>query len=296
MKRDPLVKNYDDIFKKWLKARNDSDLKAKADNLADQIRKKWSVKIYIPETTIQGLTDVWFPIARAVYVSVEDARKKFSIVLHGKDGTTSASFERNNLIYCPPHKIPIIIDPTLLTLNDAQIVKTAVWDIAKAEIEKQRSIVKGRALTIPPREPKALSKVFHCRPDSFVKYLRWYDRKKAGLPFRLIALIEFFNKSDAKEVKFQQYDSLKNKPKIGMPVKGESTVREGYNLINRAIYRNSALSEQEHVSILEEYKCPNHGQDCSLDCDYFKRWVTIFDREERAKPQQDQIYKFVSHV
>ena len=81
-----------------------------------------------------------------------------------------------------------------------------------------------------------------------------------------------------------------------MPVKGESTVRGGYNLINRAIFRNSALSEQEHVSILEEYNCPNHGQDCTLDCDYFKQWVTIFDREEKARPQQDQINKFVSHV
>ena len=170
IQRDPLVKHYDNIFKKWLKARNDSDLKAKVDNLADQIRKKWAVKIYIPETTIQGLTDVWFPTGLAVYVSVKDARENISIVLQGKEGTrlkiTSVSFERNGLIYCPPHKIPIIIDPTLLTLNDAQIVKTAVWDIVKAEIEKRRSIVKGRALTIPPREPKALSKVFHCRPDS----------------------------------------------------------------------------------------------------------------------------------
>jgi hypothetical protein len=296
MQRDPLVKNYDNIFKKWLKARNDPDLNAKAENLADQIRKKWAVKIYIPETTIQGLTDVWFPTTLAVYVSVEDARKISWILLRGKDGTrpkiTSASFERNHLIYCPPHKIPIIIDPTLLTLNDARVVKTAVWDIVKAEIEKQRSIVKGRALTIPPREPKALAEVLHCRPDSFVKYLRWYDLKKAGLPFRLIALIEFFNKPDAKEVKFQQYSSLKKKPKIGMPVKGESTVREGYNLINRAIFRNSALSEQEQVSILEEYKCPNHGQNCPLNCDYFKQWVTIFEREEKPRPQQDQIYKF----
>ena len=296
MQRDPLIKNYGKVLKEWLKARNDSDLAVEADNLADQIRKKWAVKIYIPETTIQGLTDFWFPTAIDVYISVEDARKKSSMLLQGKDDTefkiTSASFKRNHLIYCPPHKIPIIINPTLLTLIDARIVKTAVWDIVKAEIEKQRSIVKGRALTIPPREPKALSKVFHCRPDIFVKYLGWYDLKKAGLPFRLIALIEFFNKPDAKEDKFQQYSSLKKKPKIGMPVKGESTVREGYNLINRAIFRNSALSEQEHVSILEEYKCPNHGQDCPLNCDYFKRWITIFDREEKPRPQQDQIYKF----
>ena len=95
------------------------------------------------------------------------------MVLQGNEDTgfkiTWASFKDNHLIYCAPHKIPIIIDPSLLTLNDAQIVKTAVWDIVKAEIEKQRSIVKGRALTIPPREPKALSEVLHCRPDIFLK-------------------------------------------------------------------------------------------------------------------------------
>jgi hypothetical protein len=64
-------------------------------------------------------------------------------------------------------------------------------------------------LTIPPQENKALSKVLHCRRDIFLKYLRWYDLKKAGLPFRLIALIEFSNKPDAKEVKFKHYASLK---------------------------------------------------------------------------------------
>ena len=176
MQRDPLIKNYGKVLKKWLKARSDSDLTAKADDLADQIRKKWAVRIYIPETTIQGLTDFWFPTALDVYLAVEDARKKSSMVLQGKDDTgfktTCASFKRNHLIYCPPHKIPIIIDPTLLILNDAKIVKAAVWDIVKAEIEKQRNIVKGRALTIPPMEPKALSEVLHCHPDTFLKYLR----------------------------------------------------------------------------------------------------------------------------
>jgi len=300
MQRDPLVKSFGNTLKKFLKNRNDSDLEAETENLKKQIRKKWAVKIYIPETTIQELSDFWFPTALEVHSPVEDARKDFSMVLQGNEDAgfkiTWASFKDNHLIYCEPHKIPIIIDPSLLTLNDARIVKTAVWDIVKAEIEKQRSIVKGRTLTVPPREPKALAEVLHCRPDSFVKYLRWYDLKKAGLPFRLIALIEFFNIPDAKEVKFKQYADLKKKPRIGMSVKGESTVREGYNLINRAIFRNSALLHQEHVSILEEYNCPNHRQDCTINCDYFKQWITIFDREEKARPQQDQINKFVSHA
>ena len=300
MQRDPLIKNYGKVLKEWLKARSDSDLTAKADDLADQIRKKWAVRIYIPETTIQGLTDFWFPTALDVYLAVEDARKKSSMVLQGKDDTEfktiCASFKRNHLIYCPPHKIPIIIDPTLLILNDAKIVKAAVWDIVKAEIEKQRNIVKGRALTIPPMEPKALSQVLHCHPDTFLKYLHWYDLKKAGFPFRIIAIIEFFNKPDAKEGKFKHYAGLKKKPKIGMPVKGESTVRGGYNLINRAIFRNSARSQKGHFSIFEDYNCPTHGKDCTLDCDYLKERVILFDIEEKARSQRDQINKFVSHV
>ena len=127
MQRDPLVKSFGNTLKKFLKARNDSDLEAETENLKDQIRKKWAVRIYIPETTIQGLTDFWFPTALEVHSSVEDARKDYSMVLQGNEDTgfkiTWASFEHNNLIYCEPHKIPIIIDPSLLTLNDAQMVK-----------------------------------------------------------------------------------------------------------------------------------------------------------------------------
>lgn len=128
-----------------------------------------------------------------------------------------ASFEDNNLIYCEPHKIPIIIDPSLLTLNDAQLVKNAVWDIVKAEIVKARSAIKGRALTIPPREPSALAEVLYCRPDSFVKYLRWYDLKMAGLSFRLIALIEFFSKAEDREKKFERHIGMKKSPELGYP-------------------------------------------------------------------------------
>ena len=81
-----------------------------------------------------------------------------------------------------------------------------------------------------------------------------------------------------------------------MPVKGESTVRGGYNLINRAIFRNSARSQKGHFSIFEDYNCPTHGKDCTLDCDYLKERVILFDIEEKARSQRDQINKFVSHV
>jgi hypothetical protein len=131
MQRDPLVKSFGKTLKKFLKSLNDSDLESEAENLKEQIRKKWAVRIYIPEPTIQGLTDFWFPTALEVHASVEDARGNSSMVLQGNENTgfkiTRTSFQENNLIYCESHKIPTIIDPSLLTLNDAQLVKNAVW-------------------------------------------------------------------------------------------------------------------------------------------------------------------------
>lgn len=297
MQRDPLVKSFGNTLKKFLKARNDSDLEAETENLKDRIRKKWAVRIYIPETTIQGLSDFWFPTALEVHASVEDARGNSSMVLQGNEDTgfkiSWASFEDNNLIYCEPHKIPIIIDPSLLTLNDAQLVKNAVWDIVKAEIVKAQSAIKGRALTIPPREPSALAEILHCRPDSFVKYLRWYDLKMAGLSFRLIALIEFFSKAEDREKKFERHIGMKKKPRIGLPVKGESTIREGFGLIYKAIFRTSAPTQEDLISTMETYNCPEHGQACDdPDCDYKNNWLIDFENSQKEKFLKEQLRPF----
>jgi hypothetical protein len=58
----------------------------------------------------------------------------------------------------------------------------------------------------------------------------------AGLSFRLIALIEFFTKNtEDREQKFEQHILMKKRPRFGSYIKGESTIRAGFNLIYRAI-------------------------------------------------------------
>jgi hypothetical protein len=144
MKRDPLVQSYDKKYKCWVKNPDDEALKRELSQLEDQLMDKWAVKIYIPETTIQGLTDFWFPTAPEIDAAVKDARIGGTFSIDKDVKIYSASFKHNGLIYCDPQKIPIIIDPTSLTLNNAQAVKKAVWNIVKPEIGKQRSIIKGR--------------------------------------------------------------------------------------------------------------------------------------------------------
>lgn len=156
------------------------------------------------------MTDFWFPTAPEIYEAVEDARNRGTLRIDKDGKVTFTSFKGNGLIYCPPHKIPIIIYPTILTLNDAQAVKKAVWGIVKSDIGKQRSIIKGRGFAVPLKEPEALAPIFRCRHDKFAKYLRRYDLKRAGLSLRLIALIEFFTKNtEDREQKFEQHIGMK---------------------------------------------------------------------------------------
>lgn len=293
MIRDPLVQSYDKKFKRWLKNRDNEALLTEVNQLENQVKDKWAVKIYIPETTIQGLTDFWFPTAPEIYAAVKDARIGGTIGIDKDRKIYSASFKHNGLISCPPHKIPIIIDPTILTLNDARLVKKAVWDIVKPEIGKQRSIIKSRAFAVPAKEPEALAAIFRCRSKTFSKYLQWYDLKMAGLSFRIIALIEFSTKnSEDREQKFEQYMSRKKKPRIGLPVKGESTVREGFGLIYQTIFRNSAPTQEDLISTLETYGCPDHGRDCPTNCDYLKRWFTDFENKHKEKSLKEQLQPF----
>ncbi len=281
MQRDPLVRDYDQTLKRWLRDRKSAKLAAQVDSLERKIGKKWMVKIYIPETTIQGLTDFWFPAALEVYKSIEDAREKSSIIFCGETGKiTRASFKENNLIYCEPHKIPIIIDPTFLTLNDAKIVKKKVWDIVKAEIEKQRGIAQGRTLVIPPKEPKALAEVLHCRADTFDKYLRWYDWRIHGLPFRLIAHIETQSGYLGEKMNVvQELLTFKRNPKIRHVVKYESAVKKGFALIFYAIHRTRKLDETGKMQLLGSYECPHHeGNTCPSNCDYLEQWMHTHDK------------------
>ena len=107
-----------------------------------------------------------------------------------------ASFHDNGLVHCEPHKIPIIIDPTILTLHDGETVKEEVWEIVKAEIGKHKKTIKGRDFAVPAKEPEELAPVLRCKDETFEKYLRWYDLKMAGLSFRSIAMREFHFKPE----------------------------------------------------------------------------------------------------
>jgi hypothetical protein len=293
MIRDPLVQSYDNKFKLWLNNHDDENLRIEVSQLENQVEEKWAVEIYIPETTIQGLTDFWFPVAPTIYVAVKDARNDCMIRIENNKQIFSASFKKNGLIYCDPHKIPIIIDPTILTINDAKIVKKAVWDIIKAEVGKQRSTIKGRTFAVPPKEPEALAAVFRCRSKSFTKYLRWYDLKQAGLSFRLIALIEFFTKNtEDREQKFERHVGMKKKPRIGLPVNGESTIREGFGLIYQAIFRTSPPTKEDLIPTSELYNCPHHVQDCPEDCDYLNRWYTDFENKYKERSLKEQLSPF----
>jgi hypothetical protein len=315
MMRDSLVNDFDRKFKQWLKNRDDIVLKIEVDQLKNQVKEKWAVRIYIPETTIQGLTDHWLPTTPA-YVAVEDARKGLSLGIDKNGNIVSASFEHNGLISCDPHKIPIFIDPTILTPNDAQTVKLVVWEIVKAEIEKRKKTIKerdfpndpfnylpvshieknkttkGRDFAVPTEEPEALATVFRCHPGKFEKYLHWYDLKMAGLSFRLIALIESHPKTGDREQEFGELINRRRKPKIGNSVKGESSIREGYNIIYRAINRELAPTQEDQIPTSEKYNCPDHGQGCPENCDHLKRWFTDFNNKHKDQSLREQLSPF----
>lgn len=194
---------------------------------------------------------------------------------------TYASFDDNNLIHCPSHKIPIIIDPTILTLKDENLIKEAVWDIVKLEIGKNNRTIKGRDFAIPAKEPEELAPILRCKPKTFEKYLHWYDLKEAGLSFRLIALIEFRSKPEERDQKFEAAINKKKKFKPGLPVKGESTIREGYNKIYRAIKRESAPTQEDQIPTSGKYNCPDHGRDCPEDCAYLQWWYSDFNNKNK---------------
>jgi len=127
----------------------------------------------------------------------EDARVgETTIYSLQEDGfsMTSYSFKDNGSIHCPPHKIPIIIDPTILMLRDAHTVKNEVWEIVEAEILKrknpiksrgipddlvpffpdymeQKTTIKGRDFAAPANEPEALAAVFRFKAETFINIL-----------------------------------------------------------------------------------------------------------------------------
>ncbi len=323
MIRDDLVINYIKKSMQWFRNCFDEALTNEVEQLKKQIKEKWNAGIYFPESTKQGVTDFW-AVTREPYKAVVDARigATLSIDLAKGGKITYTSFKDNGLISCPPHKIPIIIDPTILTLHDAQTVKDEVWEIVKPEIGKRKNTIKGRDFpkdlvdmlpvgyikekktikgrdfAVPAKEPKELAAVFRCGPDIFARNLCWYDLKQYGrLSFNLIALIEFGSKPEYKDQIFREHISRRKKLKPGHQ-KGASTIRAGYNMIYRAIKRKSAPIKEDDIPTnemgrgLEKYNCPEHGESCSdyPDCAYREHYMADFDNKYKMPSLKERLF------
>jgi len=302
MMRDPLFQRFLEKERNRLRNPHDEALRKEAWSLNQQVWEKWRAGIHWPETTIQGLTDFWM-FVRPPHKAVVDAREGGTIIINEKGELIIVSFRDNGLIFCESHKIPLIIDPTILTLHDIQAVKDEVGEIIKAEIEKRRQAIRGEKplddqaaimgpenqredegatetpYSCPPGEPAALAPIFRCRQETFEKYLRWYDLKMAGLPFRLIALVESISEPNTKEQRFKDLLALKRKPKIGERVRGESAVRAGFNKIFKAIHRKPAPVKEDQISTLGKFHCPEHGTECDGKCGYLQSWLLNFEAQ-----------------
>ena len=128
-------------------------------------------------------------------------------------------------------------------------VRKAVWEITeKALKEFHNEKKKGWQPSPPPDEPEELGFLYHCKVKTFNNYLRWYDLKmELGLAFRLIAIIE---KGTTPEKQLETTKSIlksEKKPKIGTTVRGESKVRNGFNLIYKAIHRTDPPTREQDI-------------------------------------------------
>jgi hypothetical protein len=356
MQRDLLCIEFDKILYESLNSWQDEKLQESREKLQREIRDKWHVGIYVPEANVKlgqmfeknprnpilkGLrkedftgTFKWWTISGEPYQIVRDAREGGTTIVIDKDGkVNSYSFKDNNLVYCEPHKIPLIIDPSGLNFKDAEKVKKVVWDIVKKDLGTKKKAENGVASNarkgerwnppIPGDEPKELAQIFHSREDTFKKYLYWYDLKMEDISFRLIAVIEK-NKTQKKKQEAVNYlREEKKKPKIErlrkeksgkignrlieengiikeVRTRGESTVRGGFNIIFRAIHRTNPPTKERDIQTysheqIPKHNCPEHGEDCSLypNCNYRERWLAKFDKIQRDVPL---IGKTVDHM
>ena len=281
--RDPLGIEYVRKKQTWLKNLPKFDLLLynSIHEITEKLNRKWKVNLWGIKNSGNSLD-----MSGESYEFVEDPRNYEGQIVLIKGKFRSFSFAQDNSIYCPYHKIPIIIDPSILTINDARKVKNAVWNIVKKEINKRiKDITNKWNQSTPKGESKELGKLIHCRNDTFRKYLKWYDLHIEGFPFRLIAYIELSIKDKEKQKAFyQQQGSKQRKLKLGKRIKGESAVRNAYNIVYEAIHRKSPSDKEENIpSVIEPYNCPQHGHNCEedFDCDYMKKWLNDFSKSHK---------------
>lgn len=307
MQRDPLVNAFEKKFKEWLMDKSNSNLLDELNELERQVKEKWQEKIYIPETTHQGVTDFWLPVSKRIHQAVEDARLRGGVAFErlGEHSfrPISFGFDRNGLIFCPSHKIPVFIDPTLLTLNDIRSVKEMVWEIVEPEIRKLRD--KKGYLVEPDGEPKELARVFHCLSNTFDNYLRCYDQWMRGLSFRLITYVrmkltdpkkreELFDKYAKAEKRSQTITSSMPDNLARSIASKENAVRKGVNIIYFAIHRNKRVSRTPTTKLTQsrgKYNCPHHPKvkgepKCPPDCPYLIAFEQDFEEDMPLKSEQ----------
>jgi len=283
MRRDPLVQKLAEKHKQWRKNCFDETLTEEVEQLKKQVQDKWNARLYWPETTRQGVTDFWL-VTSPPYVAVRDERDNARCEEHlfiNEDGKMTF-LKCKGIVCCSPHEIPIIIDPTILTLNDAKIVKNAVWDIVKQEIGKKRSNVKGRDFAVPSKEPEELAVVLRCRQKTFENYLRWYDQWIRRLTFRRITYVELtITDPEKREELFGKYSSARSITVVtsSMPADlrhsitaKENRVRKGVDFIYYAIHRNRRVEEnpdEKLTAILQSsrpHKCTRDARTCLVNC------------------------------
>ncbi len=297
--RDPLTCRYDRKLLEWLKDQSNESLTGEVKNLQQELETKWRFRIYIPREVVDDLEEALSRIERGLIIrpwrpifakpqAIKDLRKTFPHpVRDPKTGAIIITGYETGLIVCAPPLIPIGIDPTMLTLHDADRVMKAVWNMVKPDIKKSRGENRQSWTPIPPGgEPEALARVLRCRPKTFEKNLWRYDlHTEESLAFRRIALLEstISTIEDQGRLKaiFEKVIGGGEPTKIRKKVKGESAVKKGVALIQLAIHRKKSLDDEDQLP--RPFKCPVHAgiNNCPIDCKYLVKWVK--DRTKKFK-------------
>lgn len=288
--RDPLTCRYDRKLLEWLKDQSNEILAGEVNNLHHKLEIKWRFRIYIPRVVLDNVEEALSRIERGLIIrpwrpifakpqAVKDLRKHpgYLIIDRKTNQRISTGYE-DGLILCGHPIIPIGVDPTMLTLHDADRVMKAVWDIVKSEIKKSRSENRqGWTPISPGGEPEALAEVLRCRPANFEKYLWWYDlHTEEDLAFRGIAHLEsIISTIEDPERRKAIFEKVREPTKIRKKVKGESAVKKRVALIQFAIHRKKSLDDEDKMQLTRRpFKCPVHEgiNNCPVDCEYFVKW------------------------
>ena len=322
IQRDPLGKKFIKELKTHLTHRTYESFH-KLIQLIREIEGKWAVNICFPEKNVPSdspIEDCWH-VWSEIPIMVEDARKDNYCGAKGGEWITH-SFSKDNLIYCPSRKIPIIIDPQVITLNDARKVKKAVWDIVEKELRKMAEYrnemenyyqeiaeqehgdwpdipeEQQEARLITADKPKNTISVPGIGPGGIAK-----NHKNRPLPVHEPQrLSKIYYCKEATFINYLRWFDLRME---GMTFSlialqeeingGESTIRKGFNEIFFAINMKEAPTEEEKIETVGQYDCPEHGQDCPTRCNYLGKWMNNFNktfkdvyRREQLEPRQSR--------